>query len=112
MDYKTAYQYLSSQSSLSDRRSFLALLEQRQAPIPGQVTNILLTLKAIYQHVEGLDSIDRGLAQMLFRLAYDSRQYYEAGKREGANWPPLLNEDLSRIAQGVNNILSNQWLDA
>ena len=112
MDYKTAYQYLSSQSSLSDRRSFLALLEQQEAPIPGQVTNILLTLKTIYQHVQGLDSIDRSLAQILFRLAYDSRQYYEAGKREGITWPPLLNEDLGRIAQGVNNILANQWLDA
>lgn len=112
MDYKTAYQYLSSQSSLSDRRSFLALLEQQEAPIPGQVTNILLMLKAIYQHVQGLDSIDRSLAQILFRLAYDSRQYYEAGKRDGMTWPPLLNEDLGRIAQGVNNILSNQWLDA
>ena len=112
MDYNTAYQFLCSQTSLSDRRSFLFLLKGGDAPIPGQVTNILLTLKVIFQQIEGLESIDRNLAQMLFRLAYDSRQYFEAGKRQGKTWPPLLNEDLSRIAHSVQNILSNQWLEA
>lgn len=109
MDYKTAYQYLSSQSSLGDRKAFLALLQQGQPPIPGQVTNILLTLKVIFQHLEGLDAIDRRLAHMLYRLAHDSRQYYEAGKRQNITWPPLLNEDLTRIAQGVESIFANQW---
>lgn len=111
MDYKTAYQFLSTQSSLSDRRSFLSLLQQGQAPIPGQVTNILLTLKVTFQHIERLDSMDRHLAQILFRLAYDSRQYYDLGKRQGITWPPLLNEDLERIAQSVQNIFADQWRD-
>ncbi|MGB2926835.1 MAG: Dethiobiotin synthetase [Limnothrix sp.] len=111
MDYKTAYQFLSSQSSLSDRRSFLALLKDGQPPIPGQVTNILLTLKSVFQHLQGLDSIDRHLAQTLYRLAYDSRQYYNAAKQSGTTWPPLLNEDLGRIAKAVQNIFANQWLD-
>lgn len=109
MDYKTAYQYLSSQSSLGDRKAFLALLQQGQPPIPGQVTNILLSLKVIFQHVEGLDSIDRRLAHMLHRLAHDGRQYYESGKRQNITWPPLLNEDLTRIAQSVEYIFANQW---
>ncbi|NJN73672.1 MAG: Dethiobiotin synthetase [Limnothrix sp. RL_2_0] len=111
MEYKTAYQFLSSQSSLSDRRSFLALLKDGHPPIPGQVTNILLTLKSIFQHLQGLDSIDRHLAQILYRLAYDSRKYFDSAKQQGTTWPPLLNEDLDRIAQAVQNIFANQWLD-
>lgn len=109
MDYKTAYQYLAAQCSRGDSNAFLTLLEQGQPPIPGQVTNILLTLKVVFQHLEGLDSIDRRLASMLHSLAYDSRHYYELGKRQNVTWPPLLNEDLSRIAQGVDNIFANQW---
>lgn len=109
MDYKTAYQYIASQCSLDDSKAFLALLQQGQPPIPGQVTNLLLTLKVIFQQLEGLNSIDRRLASMLHCLAYNSRHYYEAGKRNNITWPPLLNEDLTRIAQGVDNIFANQW---
>ena len=111
MDYKTARNFLISQGMASDQNanSFLIHLKQLKAPVPGQVTNILLALKIVFESLQGAATLDRELIYSLYLLAYESREYFEVGRRYGANWPPLLDEDLKRISRAVKSIFAGVW---
>jgi hypothetical protein len=111
MDYKTAYSFLITQVTASEQNAdaFLSRLKQGKAPVPGQVTNILLALKMVFEGLRGATSLDRELIYSLYVLAYESRQRFEEGRRLGVNWPSLLDEDIQRIARAVKSILAGVW---
>ncbi|MEO1590212.1 MAG: Dethiobiotin synthetase [Cyanobacteria bacterium J06632_22] len=106
MDYKTACDLLKQQASMSQPDAFLSRLQAAQPPIPGQVTALLLALKVVADRLKNETMLDRLLACSLFDLAYGSRQYYEDGRISGVEWPPLLDEDLERIAISARQILA------
>ncbi len=114
MDSKTAYHFLIDQGTALDTQknpdAFLMRLKQGQPPIPGQVTSILLALKITFDTVKETTSFDRPLVLALHQLAMESHQQFEAGRNRGIEWPPLLQEDLQRIALAVKSIFSGQWL--
>ena len=87
--------------------TFLGRLKRGQPPVPGQVTSLLLALKVVYAHLRGASSLDRELAQALFLVAYESRNLFEAGRAERVPWPPLLDEDLERIAIAAYQVLAD-----
>lgn len=111
MDYPTAKRFILTQVTLNNAptETFLRRLQQQQPPIPGQVTNILLALKLIYESLQNSPEIERNLAEALHCLAFDSRFYYELGTKQGNSWTPLLNEDLNRIERAVRSIFRGQW---
>jgi len=111
MDYKTARILLIDQGTASDQNpdAFLIRLKNFQPPIPGEVTNILLALKMLFESLQGETSLDRELVYALYQLAYESRQSFAAGHLAGINWPPLLDEDIQRIAIAVKSILAGVW---
>ncbi|HEY9637918.1 MAG TPA: Dethiobiotin synthetase [Coleofasciculaceae cyanobacterium] len=111
MDYKTARSFLISQGSVSDENTdaFLVRLRQGKPPIPGQVTNILLALKILFEALRTASTLDRELVYSLYLLSYESQQHYEAGLQAGVTWPPLLNEDLKRITRAVKSIFAGVW---
>lgn len=113
MDYKTARSFLINQGTLSEQSTdaFLVRLKHGKAPIPGQVTNVLLALKMVFEALRTTPTLDRELAYALYLLSYESRQHYEKGVQVGANWPPLLDEDLKRIARAVKSIFAGTWHD-
>lgn len=113
MDYKTARSFIINQGTASDQNNdaFLVRLKQGKAPIPGQVTNILLALKMVFEGLRGSPTIDRELIYSLYLISYESREQFEAGRQSGVNWPPLLNEDLKRIARAVKSIFAGVWLN-
>ena len=100
MDLRTACDLLASQTlpELETQDTFLGRLRQGLPPVPGQVTSLLLALKVILSSLQGASELDRQLAQSLFLVAYESRNLYEVGRTNGADWPPLLDDDLARIA--------------
>lgn len=106
MDYKTACELLTQQASTTQSDAFLSRLQALQPPIPGQVTSLLLALKVVADRLKKETTLDRKLACSLFDLAYGSRQYYEDGRITGVEWPPLLDEDLGRIAIAARQILA------
>jgi hypothetical protein len=89
--------------------ALLTRLMQGQPPIPGQVTSILLALKVVFESLRESPEFERDLACALHLLASDSRQEFENGQRVGVDWPPLLDEDLSRIAAAVRSIFVGTW---
>jgi hypothetical protein len=89
--------------------ALLTRLKQGQPPIPGQVTSILLALKVVFEALQESSTFDRDLACSLHLLASDGRQAFENGQQAGADWPPLLNEDLARIAAAVRSIFVGMW---
>lgn len=112
MDFDTAYQFLLQQTITpkEDREdTFSSRLAQGQLPVPGQVTSLLLALKVVYEGLRGEPTLKRELAQALFILAYESRQWFEQGKRQGVQWPPLLDDDLKRIAAAAKAITMDAW---
>lgn len=110
MDYQTARQFLIRQVDLElETGAFLARLNQYQAPVPGQTTNILLALKVVFEALRHATELDRELTYALYLLAYDSRQRFEQGKKAGIQWTPLLDEDLKRIAKAVRSIFAGVW---
>jgi hypothetical protein len=111
MDYKTAQNLIIHQVDLSDPNGngFLCRLKQGKPPIPGNVTNILLALKILFDGLQGRTELERELVYCLHLLSFDSRQYFEDGRRKGVNWPPLLHEDLNRIARGARNIFADKY---
>jgi hypothetical protein len=111
MDYKTACSFLINQGTPSDdiTDAFLVRLKQGKAPVPGQVTNILLALKIVFEGLRSSSTLDRDLVYSLYLLSYESRHHYEAGLQAGINWPPLLDEDLKRIARVVKSIFAGVW---
>jgi hypothetical protein len=84
-------------------------LQQGKAPIPGQVTSILLALKIVFEALRTAPTLDRELVYALYLLSFESRQHFEAGIRAGVDWPPLLNEDLKRISRAVKSIFAGTW---
>ncbi|MEQ9672804.1 Dethiobiotin synthetase [Coleofasciculus sp. G2-EDA-02] len=111
MDYKTARSFIINQTTASDPNTdaFLVRLKYQKPPVPGQVTNILLALKMIFEGLRDASTLDRELVYSLYLLAYESREQFEAGRQASVNWPPLLNEDLKRIARAVESIFSGVW---
>lgn len=110
MDFETAYQFLLRQTSTSqDSRedSFYSCLQQGQPPVPGQVTSLLLALKVLAEGLRQEPILGKELVQALFILTYESRQLFEAGQRAGVLWPPLLDDDLKRIAAAIKGIISS-----
>lgn len=106
MDYEAARRLLIEQSTETTPDTVLARLQQSQPPVPGQVTSMLLALKVVSDSLRGAKSIDRELAFALFLLSYEARRLFDAGLRNSADCPPLLNEDLERITKAVKNIFS------
>ena len=111
MDYKTARSFLINQAIASDKNAdtFLMRLKQGKAPVPGQVTNMLLALKVVFDGLKNSPTIDRELIYSLYLLSVESRQHFETGRQAGANWPPLLDEDLKRINRAVKSIFAGVW---
>jgi hypothetical protein len=109
MDFETARQFLFRQTiqPQEDREdSFYNRLRQGQPPVPGQVTSLLLALKVLSEGLHNEPALDKEMVQALFILAYESRQLYESGQKSGVIWPPLLDDDLKRIAAAVKGIIS------
>ena len=109
MNFKTACQVLAHQTLLEHETNdtFLGRLRSGQPPVPGQVTSLLLALKVIYEGLKEASALDRELALSLFLIAYESRNLFESGRAAGADWPPLLDEDLERIAITAYQIFAN-----
>ncbi|MEM9265086.1 MAG: Dethiobiotin synthetase [Cyanobacteria bacterium P01_F01_bin.13] len=104
MDVKTAQHVVMTQADLAQTDSFLARLQQHHPPIPGQVTSLLLALKVITEDLKAAIQLDRALAYALHQLAYESRRAYERGKQARVEWPPLLDDDIERIAIAIAQI--------
>jgi hypothetical protein len=111
MDYKTACGFLINQGTTSDQNpdAFLVRLKQGKAPVPGQVTNILLGLKIVFEALRTAPTLDRELVYSLYLLSFESRKLFDAGHQAGVNWPPLLDEDLKRINRAVKSIFAGVW---
>lgn len=111
MDYKTARSFLITQGTASDENgdAFLVRLRQGKAPIPGQVTTILLSLKIVFEALRTASTLDRELVYSLYQLSCESRQHFNAGLQAGVQWPPLLDEDLKRITRAVKSIYAGTW---
>ncbi|MEO1350756.1 MAG: Dethiobiotin synthetase [Cyanobacteria bacterium J06635_15] len=110
MDFSTARTFILSQTLDSETKTdtFYLRLQQGQPPIPGQVTTLLLALKVLFEGLHRVDTLERELAHALFILSYESRVLYDTGLNSGVEWPPMLDEDLSRIAIAARNIFANQ----
>ncbi|NET30587.1 MAG: Dethiobiotin synthetase [Cyanothece sp. SIO1E1] len=111
MDYATAHRFIVSQSLTTPQNpdTFLARLKQGKPPLPGQATSLLLALKVLFEGLQATNSLDRDLVHALYLLASESRHQFEAGRRSGIIWPPLLDEDLTRIAVAVKSIFAGIW---
>ncbi|NES24978.1 MAG: Dethiobiotin synthetase [Symploca sp. SIO3E6] len=111
MDYKTARIFLINQGIASDKNvdTFLVRMQQGKAPVPGQVTNILLSLKIVFEGLKSSPTIDRELSYSLYLLSCESRRQFETGRQTGVDWPPLLDEDLKRIDRAVKSIFAGVW---
>ncbi len=111
MDYETARRLLIDQSSEKNLGSdaFVVRLRHGQPPIPGQVTSILLALKVLFEALKGETTLDRDLSYALYLIASESRRLFEAGLKQNSDCPPLLDEDLDRIAAIVKSIFSGVW---
>jgi hypothetical protein len=110
VDYQTARSLIVNQGlAIANSDALLIRLQQGQAPIPGQMTSILLALKVVFEALRTATEIDRELSAALYLLATESRQHFEAGDRAGVAWSPLLAEDLARIAAAVKSIFTGIW---
>ena len=111
MDYKTACDFLITQGMATESQAdaLLSRLSQGMPPVPGQVTAILLGLKVVFDALKTRTELDRPLAGALHQLAFESRRHFEAGVQAGTLWPPLLDEDLDRIAKAVHSIFTDVW---
>lgn len=109
MDFQKARQELIRQTlpPYETNDTFLGRLRRGYPPVPGQVTSLLLALKVLYEGLRSATEIDRELAQALFLIAYDSRNLFESGRAAGVSWPPLLDDDLARIAIAAYRIFEN-----
>ncbi len=114
MDFQTAYQELATQTlpQYETETTFLRRLRQGYPPIPGQVTSLLLALKVIHDGLHQAKTLDRELAHALFLLTYESRNLFESGRAAQVSWPPMLDEDLERIAIAAYKIFIDAPLDA
>jgi hypothetical protein len=111
MDYPAARDLLIRQGAIAPERpdNFLPRLSQGLPPVPGQVTSILLALKVVFDRLREETTLERDLACALYILTTDSRHYYNRGRSQGVDWPPLLDEDLDRMAIAVRSIFTGSW---
>ncbi|MDA0672512.1 MAG: Dethiobiotin synthetase [Cyanobacteria bacterium] len=109
MDFQTARQSILNQTVnlQPDQQPFIHCLRQGQPPIPGQVTTLLLALRVVGEALRQEPTLDRTLAHAFFVLTYESRNLYQRHHQAGHEWPPLLDEDLDRIAKAVRDILAD-----
>ncbi|MBO3462518.1 Dethiobiotin synthetase [Aetokthonos hydrillicola Thurmond2011] len=111
MNYETARKFLIDQTITNEesRDALLMHLKQGKPPVPGQITSILLALKVVFEGLKDATTIDRELAYTLYQLSVKTQQLFTAGRKAGIDWPPLLKEDLLRIAIATESILSGKW---
>ncbi|MGD1896122.1 MAG: Dethiobiotin synthetase [Phormidesmis sp.] len=109
MDFQSAHQELVSQTlpQYETNAAFLERLRQGHPPLPGQVTSLLLALKVIHSGLRGDTALNRELAHALFLVAYESRNLFESGRAAGGSWPPLLDQDLERLAIAAYRIFTD-----
>jgi hypothetical protein len=62
----------------------------------------------IYESLKDEPVLDRTLLKALLVLIDDSGQLYRQGTAEGAIWPPLLADDLTRLRQSARAIVTGQ----
>lgn len=113
MNFKAACELIADQT-LPERETpdtFLGRLRQGRPPIPGQVTSLILALKVVRDSLKGADALDRTLAQSLFLIAYESRSLYGVGRANRVDWPPMLDEDLGRIAIAAYQVFATDLND-
>lgn len=113
MNYQEAYDLLiergTALQNLSHDDNFLLRLTQGKPPLPGEVTAILLALKIVFEELQNQTILDRNMVLALHLLAFESQRLFEAGRSAGVRWPPLLKEDLQRIAASVASIFADEW---
>lgn len=111
MDYQTARSLLVKQGMATeqDPDALLTRLKQGQPPIPGQVTSILLALKVVFEALRDAIEVERELLCALYLLSTESRHWFDNGRKAGVAWPPLLDEDVARIAAAVKSIFVGVW---
>lgn len=111
MNYETARKFLIAQTITTEENpdSLLMHMQQGKPPVPGQITSILLALKAVYGELQDAKTIDKELACALYMLSVKTQQLFAAGRKAGVNWPPVFQEDLLRIAIAVESIFSGTW---
>ncbi len=111
MNYAAARELVSSQHIVDRSDTLLGHLRQGKPPIPGQVTSLLLALKTLYDQHQGQHQLDRELVTLLHQLAWESHLCLEKGAESGVVWPPLLADDLGRVAAAVQGIFAGVWPD-
>lgn len=109
MDYETARRLLIDQTDLTASDTFLGRLAQGKPPVPGQVTSILLALKVTFEALQTQTVVDRELASALFSISNEAKRLFDSKLGRSVDCPPLLNEDLGRIAIAVKSIFSGTW---
>ncbi|MEO0769078.1 MAG: Dethiobiotin synthetase [Cyanobacteria bacterium J06649_4] len=109
MDFQRARQEIVTQTlpQYETTDTFLGRLRQGYPPVPGQVTSLLLALKVIHISLQQATQLDRALAHALFLVAYESRNLFESGYAQQVDWPPMLDEDLARIAIAAHDIFAD-----
>ncbi|MGB6301501.1 MAG: Dethiobiotin synthetase [Rivularia sp. (in: cyanobacteria)] len=111
MNYETARQFLLNQTIASENNSdaLLSRMRQGKPPIPGQITSILLALKVVFEALKDSNTLERELIYALYLLTIKAQQLFGAGLKAGVEWPPMLKEDLLRIANATESIFSGEW---
>jgi hypothetical protein len=110
MNYEIARKLLIDQTTSADNPDTLFnRLQQGKPPVPGQVTSILLALKVVFEALKPAPTLDRELVFALYQLAVKGQKFFAAGRKAGVDWPPLLNQDLMRIALAAESIFSGTW---
>ena len=111
MNYETARQFLLNQTIASEKNSdaLLARMREGKPPIPGQITSILLALKVVFETLKNSNTLERELIYALYLLTIKAQQLFVAGLKAGVDWPPMLKEDLLRIANATESIFSGEW---
>ncbi|MEO1790759.1 MAG: Dethiobiotin synthetase [Cyanobacteria bacterium J06629_19] len=113
MDFQSAQQQLLKQTlpQHETNDTFLGRLRRGYPPVPGQVTSLLLALRVIQDGLQQVSALRRELAHALFLVAYESRNLFESGRAAGVSWPPLLDDDLERIAIAAYKIFTDAPVD-
>jgi hypothetical protein len=111
MNYETARKFLIDQTiTTEDNPDALVMrMQQGKPPVPGQITSVLLALKVVFAALEGASTLDRELTYALYQLVIKTQQLFASGRKTGVDWPPLLREDLLRIAIAAESIFSGEW---
>ncbi|MCM0588879.1 MAG: Dethiobiotin synthetase [Gloeotrichia echinulata IR180] len=114
MNYETARKILIDQTATTEEKpdALLMRMKQGKAPVPGQITSILLALKVVFEALKEAPTLDRELAFALYQLSIKAQQLFAVGRKAGIDWPPLLKEDLLRISLACESIFAGKWQTA